>query len=94
MEKEIGSRVVMAANWFCLPAFESVRQGFFDHDRFTQLRTDAQPGITDLADKVAIRTQQFHRLFLVKAHFPQPLFDLGGGRQMFDANDSAGPHLA
>ena len=67
---------------------------WLDNDFLGQLRTDAQPNITNLADDIGVLRQKSDFLFFAEAHFAEPVGDFRSSRELFNSNGSACPNVA
>jgi len=65
-----------------------------DENFIGQASADAQAGVADLADQVAVTAEELDFLFLAKTHFAEAMGHLGRGGQLLDAHGDAGVDLA
>ena len=60
----------------------------------SQLGVDADTGMANLADVIALAADQTDALLFAKAHFPQADRDFRRGGKVLDAHGHAGAHVA
>ena len=65
-----------------------------DEDFIGQTSADAQAGVANLADQVALTAEELDFLFLAEAHLAQPMSQLRRGGQLLDAHGHAGIDMA
>src|SRR5215217_7920115 len=67
---------------------------WFHEDAFGQLRADAYPHITNLANDICLLTQELDLLLFAKTHFAQAMGHLTRSRKLLDPHSRSGAHLA
>jgi hypothetical protein len=74
----------------------SGRNGFdgLDPDLFGELRTDAEPGLANLANDIGMAAEQANALFLAKAEFTEANGDFRSAGKLLDANRYASADIA
>jgi hypothetical protein len=61
-----------------------------DEDLVAEFAADAEAGVADLANEIAVAADEFDRLLLAKSHFTEAKADILGTGEALDANDRAG----
>src|SRR5579862_9263690 len=67
---------------------------WFHHDRVGKFFADAQSGIANLADEIALPAEKFHNLLFPKTKFAQAVADFRRAGELFHANHRPGFDLA
>jgi hypothetical protein len=70
------------------------RLDLLNPDKIGELRTEAQPRITDLTNEIGVSAEQFDALLLTKAKFPQTFAHFRGSRELLDSHRNTRLHLA